>query len=76
METGPAKASGSVFVPSTHWDEMQSRIYHAVEFCRDITAKIANHHYNGEYTAEQLLDMVDSRVRTMRRELEDLITPF
>jgi len=44
--------------------------------CVDMTAKIANHQINGEYDAEELIDNLDSRVRALRKQLEDLITPF
>jgi len=76
MELGPMKTMTSVFVPSGWWEDMQSKLEDAVARCVDMTAKIANHQINGEYDAEELIDNLDSRVRALRKQLEDLITPF
>jgi hypothetical protein len=76
MEYEPIPASGSVFVPNDWWDEMQAELQAAAEMCGDITAQIANHHYNGEYKAEELIDSIDSRVRTIRKAIERRLTPF
>jgi len=76
MELDPMRTTSSVFVPSTWWDDMQASIEQAIARCVDITAQIANHQINGEYDAEELIDSVDSRVRTLRKQLEELVAPF
>lgn len=74
MKYEPITASSSVFVPSNWWDEMQAELQAAAELCKDITAEIANHQYNGTYKAEELIDSIDSRVRTIRKAIERRLT--
>lgn len=76
MKPEPISANASVFVPSDWWENMQTSLEDAVTRCVDMTAKIANHQMNGEYDAEELIDSLDSRVRTLRKQLEELIIPF
>jgi hypothetical protein len=76
MTYEPIAASGSVFVPNNWWDEMQAELYAAAELCKDITAQIANHQHNGEYKAEELIDSIDGRVRTIRKAIERRLTPI
>lgn len=76
MRMGPMNATMSIFVPSAWWENMQASLEEAVTRCVDMTAKIANYQINGEYDAEELIDQLDSRVRTLRKQLEELIVPF
>ena len=67
---------GTIIANAEYWDKLMEDLHVVVGTCNSVTSAIAAHEHHDRYEAEELIDLVDTKVRSIRKLIEQHLSPI